>query len=445
MIKLYKKILKRILWGLSVTSFLSVIYSPVHAMGVGDFEDQVGHLSLKKISGQAVAASYDPNKSLDFLSRINELYTLISPIMREMQPDDRGTLFQILGIMNHEERAQYTPFIHSMLQEMMKEGGIDLNLFQMESPPLGWRVMGKTKFLGNDSHDFTAFLNSESPSTLRNWGGVFSIGVNIEQWFLPKAPHILLKDLPVTHLKVMSDSNVDYDHLASFFQSGWNSLVALDFSLVKSLKGGARAIAESQALKKLQELNLQGNEIDDEGVIAIAESKFLQNLRVLNLKSTVFGAIGVRAISKNQFFANLRELDLSYCRIGCVGLRAIAESKFLQKLEVLNLAGNYIYTDGARAIAGSEILINLQKLDLMLNYIGVDGARAIAESQVLRNLQVLGLGANNLGDAGAEAIAGSKTLRNLAALNLGSNNIGLALQSLLEESELFKNTKIIFF
>lgn len=113
----------------------------------------------------------------------------------------------------------------------------------------------------------------------------------------------------------------------------------------------------------------------------------------------------------------LTHLDLQANDLGNEGTAAIAVSSAWPSLARLNLAGNNIGTDGACAIAdadAAQFLVSLElgssDIGLRRNHIGSFGVCALAESAHLSNLEHLGLCGNRLDDEGLEALANSPYL-----------------------------------
>jgi uncharacterized protein (TIGR02996 family) len=121
--------------------------------------------------------------------------------------------------------------------------------------------------------------------------------------------------------------------------------------------GGARALAESSHLARLQYLDFSqmdwtpGNDIGDEGVQALAESVHMANLRHLDLTENGVTAKGARAIAESPYLAGLTSLNLSGNGIGPEGAQALATSPFLSRLTRLyvDLTTNPFLSAGAWA------------------------------------------------------------------------------------------------
>ena len=152
------------------------------------------------------------------------------------------------------------------------------------------------------------------------------------------------------------------------------------FQLEQPLREDATKLAD---LPSLTDLNLNGNQIGDEGARAIAR---LTSLSSLHLAGNQIGDEGAQAIAQ---LTSLSTLSLAYNQIGDKGARAIAR---LTSLTDLNLTDNQIGDEGARAIAR---LTSLSSLNLSLNQIGRAGAEALLDGLLARGgsegLQILDL------------------------------------------------------
>jgi uncharacterized protein (TIGR02996 family) len=111
---------------------------------------------------------------------------------------------------------------------------------------------------------------------------------------------------------------------------------------------GATALARSPHLRGLVYLDLGGwdctpaNLIRDAGARALADSPFLTRLEHLNLMECVITAAGVAALAESPNAAGLTHLYLSGNRLGAAGLRALADSPHLTRLVRLTAAsGEY--------------------------------------------------------------------------------------------------------
>ncbi len=114
---------------------------------------------------------------------------------------------------------------------------------------------------------------------------------------------------------------------------------------------GARALADSPHLGRLQRLVLARNDIADAGMEALAAAPWLRGLRQLNLVDNGLSDVGIRALAASPYPTRLRGLNLAGNSLGDAGAAALAASPYLGELTVLDLASNRALTD-----AGQEVL-----------------------------------------------------------------------------------------
>jgi Leucine-rich repeat (LRR) protein len=157
------------------------------------------------------------------------------------------------------------------------------------------------------------------------------------------------------------------------------------------------------AMTSLTTLNLEANQIGDQGARALAALTGLLRFIWEAMQSAM------TARGRPPQLTSLTTLNLSGNRIGADGARALAA---LNGLTSLNLAGHLTGADGARAIA---TLTGLTTLNLAGNRIGADGARALA---ALTGLITLRLGYNEIGADGPTDLFPLMRLTKLETLDL---------------------------
>ncbi|MBX9620781.1 MAG: hypothetical protein K2X28_01930 [Alphaproteobacteria bacterium] len=372
------------------------------------------------------------------LSSYVELIEKVSPntasaIVHHLPEDTRRGLLRSIGELSDTEfTLQHKLLVSSVFEALQKDqiGSLELSFNENQ-------IMGSHRFLGSELINLNRFFGDAAS----NYFSTLEVKVNVDDTV--KNPDILsrLSQSKISRLKLaMSQESSEVEKaekLSTFFQSGWDQLLALDISHNHIGAAGATVIANSPTLTNLQSLNLAFNDIGDNGVIAIANSQILTNLQSLNLDTldindlqnslklsfTGISDAGVTAIADSQILKNLLSLSLVGNYID-TAVTAIAKSQTLTKLQNLNLAATSIGADEAIAIANSQNLKNLLNLNLAFNYIDDEGGMAIANSQTLKNLHSLNLCDNTIRKGGAIAIAKSQTLTKLQILNLKHTSIG---------------------
>lgn len=203
----------------------------------------------------------------------------------------------------------------------------------------------------------------------------------------------------------------------------------------------AHALADALQLNdSLAVLDLEENQIEDDGADALAEALLLnRSITTVNLAENCFGDYGARALAcalrESESIATLN-LKGQTTRIGKEGAWALgAALRCNTSLKALNLGDNAIGIDGIHPLAegllwntslttlglnanninakGAETLAealqrnsSLSELDLRHNTITSSGCEALAKALVCNDtLEILRLGYNGLGDTGARALA----------------------------------------
>ena len=102
----------------------------------------------------------------------------------------------------------------------------------------------------------------------------------------------------------------------------------------------------------------------DEGTQCIAKSQHTSQLTHLNLQTNDIGDEGMKFISESPFLSNLTELhlNLNFCGIKDEGVMEIAESPHMCRLVRLAVGSNCVTVRGVRAIAGSANMARLEVL-----------------------------------------------------------------------------------
>ena len=197
------------------------------------------------------------------------------------------------------------------------------------------------------------------------------------------------------------------------------------FERKRHRRPGARAIAASPQMSRLEWLELAINDIGFGGLEALAASNQLQALRVLGLSQNRVGAQRGRPFDAEPSPPRLRVLDLSENGINPASIGSIIASPYLCGLELLDLNRNHLGNAGVETLAGSELAPTLRSLFLNSNQIGDEGRGAWRGSPLLEQLSVLDLSYNPIHDAGALELLNAGTLRRLR--RLGVPTLGLSM------------------
>lgn len=140
-----------------------------------------------------------------------------------------------------------------------------------------------------------------------------------------------------------------------------DGLAEVDFGDLRELSlayfrigdAGARALAAATSTGRMDTLDLRYCGIGDEGVAALAGSGNFGGLRCLRLHHNRITGRGVRALAR---FERLEELDLRGNRIGEDGARALIEAPYAGSLKRLFLHRPDVSDAGVRVLASAPQL-----------------------------------------------------------------------------------------
>jgi uncharacterized protein (TIGR02996 family) len=198
---------------------------------------------------------------------------------------------------------------------------------------------------------------------------------------------------------------------------------------------GAAALARSPYLGRLRELNLQRNDIGDEGLRMLCDASWLPGLVRLNLVDNGLGEDGLTALAGAHLSA-LTDLRLGGNRPGR-GLTPLVHSHVAEQLTDLDVSGCNLSPSDLACLLESPRLCRLTHLDLGCNPLGLEGARLLAGSPLLGQLTSLFLDRCDLGDEGVGALIDSPHLAKHPALNLQRNGLSERSSRLLVEAGLW--------
>lgn len=169
-----------------------------------------------------------------------------------------------------------------------------------------------------------------------------------------------------------------------------------DCALGEDGAAGAAAIVMSPHLDSLQQLDLGGNGIDDQGAGVLANASQLLRLTSLDLRANPLSDQGLSIFARTARFASLKRLNLRRTWVGDEGVRALASSSNLPELKMLDLGWSsgemgrsvQLGRSGLHALLASSTLSNLDGLSIIVNREG-DEFDALLSSPHLRRLKRL--------------------------------------------------------
>lgn len=183
-------------------------------------------------------------------------------------------------------------------------------------------------------------------------------------------------------------SNVNAKALAAMLQA-WQLGRVRELTLLGALRAeGARLLAGSKVLPRLESLSLRAASLRDEGVAELARGE-APALRRVDLGGNGLGPEGLEALSEGALLSGVRELDLANNKCGGEGGKALAKGPWLAHLRKLHLYYNWMGVHGLRAILGA--MPEAEELDLGENNYGSEVFR-VAASGALPRLHTLKLG-----------------------------------------------------
>ncbi len=195
-------------------------------------------------------------------------------------------------------------------------------------------------------------------------------------------------------------------------------------------------------LKRLQELELRGIELDRRAALCLNSAVFKPTLTHFDLNSATFtddaferfancplpvlrrltlNNVNLRLpaasqLAKASFTATLEELYLDNCHLGMASANFFYQGKF-PRLKTLNVSRNRIERYGIEMLAGrARAFPALTNLGLCDNRLGPNAVVHLAASKLLANLTDVDLSGNKIGVIGALALANSKHLKKLTSL-----------------------------
>lgn len=170
------------------------------------------------------------------------------------------------------------------------------------------------------------------------------------------------EEIPLEYL-ALTGNRIGPAGAAALASGALGGLEALEIASADLQEEGLRALAGGR-LGELHTLDLSGNNLGPEAASVLASS--FPSLVKLNAGYNPIGDEGARAIASSQRLAALEELDLPRCQIRDEGARALARADGLARLQKLNLSSNLIGGEATLALAGSVSLGALSELVLLM-------------------------------------------------------------------------------
>ena len=200
------------------------------------------------------------------------------------------------------------------------------------------------------------------------------------------------------------------------------NLRCLNLALNDIDESGAVAIAEGlRDHTRLVELDLGYNEITSEGIAALATVFRSNHLHHLNLRGCSLGSGGTTAMVDSLCGGSLETLDLDDNELGEEGTVALCGGlKNYTQLVKLDISNNNIGSVNLASLAMAlKHCPNLQELDIEYNDITSDGVSTILDiMKSCEHLRVLDLSGNRMGVDGAAVVVGEWQRKYVLKLNL---------------------------
>ena len=224
----------------------------------------------------------------------------------------------------------------------------------------------------------------------------------------------------------INESSLGEKEIQQLTQLDMPSLRALDLHF-NSLGDCLESLYRWPAASQLHWLNIDLNDfggrhanITTEHILEFAGQKSLANLFSLSIAANSLAPIHMQAFSENAVMKRLTQLDLSSNPIEDDGIAAITKGGF-KSLNILELSTTKITDEAVGLIAASSNMASLRRLNIGHNSkISDPSLASIASSEYLGNLTHLNLARTGIGEAGAKALIDSETLVSMRHLNIGS-------------------------
>lgn len=159
----------------------------------------------------------------------------------------------------------------------------------------------------------------------------------------------------------------------------------------------------TRRLRGLRELELNAQNLGDEGAELLAASDTFPALQAFTFSNDRLSSVGLEALSGAGWFTRLEKLVLMHHELGPDAGQVLAATRF-KRLRSLVVSSNRLGDEGAVALAQSPHLARLESLWLTSNRIGVTGVEALLASRALSKTQLV-LDSNQLSDKVMERIS----------------------------------------
>eukprot|EP01017_Pseudomicrothorax_dubius_P032291 TRINITY_DN4211_c0_g1_i1.p1 TRINITY_DN4211_c0_g1~~TRINITY_DN4211_c0_g1_i1.p1 ORF type:complete len:614 (+),score=94.78 TRINITY_DN4211_c0_g1_i1:172-2013(+) len=234
----------------------------------------------------------------------------------------------------------------------------------------------------------------------------------------------------------------------------------------KLKKDGLTLLMLSENTIKLQQLYLDGCELDPSSMDVFSLSSKIEGLETLSLYKNPIGDAGIRSLTASKYLKSLRKLYVGMCQLTCESIFLLgdcstfslttlhvhssplgdeaavrlSEMPGFAQISDLNLLDTHITSIGVKAIASSERLSNLRRLFFSRNTnIGNEGFVSIAKSEQIKGLRELAMDECGLNDEAFETTRKDTALSQLERLELQRNSIHNTGIFAIGETEAFSN------
>lgn len=200
-------------------------------------------------------------------------------------------------------------------------------------------------------------------------------------------------------------------------------LERLDLSCHSLEDVGFEALATSPHLVRLEELVVEGNDIEA-GLEALSRAQSLSALHTLRVGTNPLRSGSLQILAQSDALPALTTLDLRSSGSSAL-VSALVGTPMLDKLETLTLSWSTAVTDHTlRLLAQASELTTLRELMLDGTEIRSEGLSELVRSPYTRGLERLDVRDTRVSDEGIAALARSPYMRNLIYLDVRGIALG---------------------